>query len=71
MGRGFGDVAVQKQQSELAYKIAPPSQGTDNSIAVWLGGKEYQPEDISAEILKKVVQNAQTYQRGIGKRRNY
>lgn len=67
MGRGFGDVAVQKQQSELAYKIAPPSQGTDNSIAVWLAGKEYQPEDISAEILKKVVQNAQTYQRGIGK----
>ena len=67
MGRGFGDVAVQKQQSELAYKIAPPSQGTDNSIAVWLGGKEYQPEDISAEILRKVAQNAQAYQRGIGK----
>ncbi|MCC5660873.1 Hsp70 family protein [Nostoc sp. XA010] len=67
IGRGFGDPAVQKQMSEFGYKIAEPSQGTDNGIAVWLGGKEYQPEDISAEILKKVVQNAQTYRQGIGK----
>ncbi|QFS42929.1 Hsp70 family protein [Nostoc sphaeroides] len=67
IGRGFGDPAVQKQKSEFGYKIAEPSQGTDNSIAVWLGGKEYQPEDISAEILKKVVQNAQAYRQGIGK----
>ena len=67
IGRGFGDPAIQKQKSEFGYKIAQPSQGTDNGIAVWLGGKEYQPEDISAEILKKVVQNAQTYRQGIGK----
>ncbi len=67
IGRGFGDPAVQKQKSEFGYKIAQPSQGTDNGIAVWLGGKEYQPEDISAEILKKVVQNAQIYRQGIGK----
>lgn len=65
MGRGFGDAAVQKQKSDLGYKISQPTQGTDNSIAVWLGGKEYQPEDISAEILKKVVQNAQAYFQGI------
>lgn len=67
IGRGFGDPAVQKQKSEFGYKIAEPSQGTDNGIAVWLGGKEYQPEDISAEILKKVVQNAQAYRQGFGK----
>ncbi len=66
MGRGFGDSAVQKQKSESGYKITQPTQGTDNSIAVWLGGKEYQPEDISAEILKKVVQNAQAYRKAIG-----
>ncbi|TAE58094.1 MAG: Hsp70 family protein [Nostocales cyanobacterium] len=66
MGRGFGDVAVQKQKSEFDYKIGQPSQGTDNSLAVWLGGKEYQPEDISAEILRKVAQNAQNYFREIG-----
>ncbi len=67
MGRGFGDTAVQQQKSQIGYKISQPTQGTDNGIAVWLGGKEYQPEDISAEILKKVVQNAQAYRKAIGK----
>ncbi|MEA5550762.1 Hsp70 family protein [Anabaena cylindrica UHCC 0172] len=67
MGRGFGDLAVQKQKSEFGYKITQPSQGTDNSIAVWLGSQELQPEDISAEILKKLVQNTQAYRQGIGK----
>jgi molecular chaperone DnaK len=70
MGRGFGDAAVQKQKSELGYKITEPTQGTDNSIAVWLGGKEYQPEDISAEILKKVVKNATEYFQAIGQARD-
>ncbi|WP_268964636.1 Hsp70 family protein [Nostoc sp. CMAA1605] len=67
MGRGFNDSAVKEQQSKVGYKITAPSQGTDNSIAVWLGGKEYSPEDISAEILKKVARNAQAYRQGIGK----
>ncbi|MDB9372011.1 Hsp70 family protein [Nodularia sphaerocarpa] len=67
MGRGFGDTAVQKQKLEIGYKIAQPSQGTDNSIAILLGNQEFQPEDISAEILKKVVQNTQVYRQGIGK----
>lgn len=66
MGRGFSDEAVQKQKSDLGYKITQPTQGTENSVGVWLGGKEYQPEDISAEILKKVVQNTRNYQQ-IGK----
>ena len=43
MGRGFGDPDVQKhiqkQKSELSYKISQPTQGTENGIAVWLGGK--------------------------------
>jgi molecular chaperone DnaK len=67
MGRGFADQEVQKQKSEFGYKIAQPQQGTDNSIAIWLGEQEYQPEDISAEILKKVVQNSQVYRQGFGK----
>ncbi len=67
MGRGFSDEAVQKQKSELGYKIAQPTQGTENSIGVWLAGKEYQPEDISAEILKKVVQNTRSYFQQMGK----
>ena len=67
MGRGFSDPVVQQQKSRYAYKITEPTQGTESGIAVWLGGKEYQPEDISAEILKKIVQNTQNYLQGIGK----
>ncbi|MDF5727985.1 MAG: Hsp70 family protein [Rhizonema sp. PD38] len=67
MGRGFGEKAVQKQKSQFGYKITPPTQGTDNSIAVWLGNKEYQPEDIAAEILKKIIKNAQAYYQKINK----
>ncbi len=66
MGRGFGDEVVQKQLGRFGYKISKPSQGTENAISVWLDGKEYQPEDISAEIIKKVVQNAQNYQQQRG-----
>ena len=67
MGRGFSDEAVQKQKSDLGYKITQPTEGTENSIGVWLAGKEYQPEDISAEILKKVVQNTRSYFQQMGK----
>ncbi len=67
IGRGFSDEAVQKQRSELGYKIAQPTQGTENSIGVWLGNQEYQPEDISAEILKKLVQNTRSYYQQMGK----
>ncbi|PSB43281.1 Hsp70 family protein, partial [Chamaesiphon polymorphus] len=62
IGRGFSDPVVQAQLARLHYKITQSIEGTDNSLSVWLGGKEYAPEDISAEILKKVVQNAQLYQ---------
>ncbi|RUS97049.1 hypothetical protein DSM106972_085990 [Dulcicalothrix desertica PCC 7102] len=67
IGRDFADKTVQEQKSKFGYKISQPSQGTDNGIAVWLGGKEYQPEDISAEILKQVVKNAEVYYQKMGK----
>jgi len=67
IGRGFSDEKVQQQKAKFDYKIDKPTDGTDNAIAVWIGGKEYQPEDISAEILKKVVQNAKEYRKSIGK----
>lgn len=66
MGRSFSDPFVQNFRSCVGYKITQPTQGTENGISVWLGGKEYQPEDIAAEILKKVVQNAQAYRKAIG-----
>ena len=68
IGRGFGDSVVQQQLDRFAYKIAQSTKGTENSLSVWLGGKEYEPEDIGAEILKKVVQNAQIYQEQQGQR---
>jgi len=63
IGRGFADPKVQEHKSKCAYKVTSPSDGTENSIGVWMGGKEYSPEDISAEILKKVVSNAVAYRR--------
>lgn len=63
IGRGFSDPKVQEHKTKCAYKLTLPSDGTENSIGVWMGGKEYSPEDISAEILKKVVSNAVAYRR--------
>ena len=68
IGRGFGDSIVQEQLDRFAYKISKLSKGTENSLAVWFDGKEYEPEDVSAEILKKMVQNAQAYQEQQGQR---
>jgi molecular chaperone DnaK len=62
MGRGFGDPIVQQQLSQLKYKITQSKEGTENSLSVILGGKEYTPEQISSQILKKVIKNAQKYQ---------
>jgi molecular chaperone DnaK len=62
IGRGFSDPVVKEKLDYLNYKITRSTKGTDDSLSVWLGGKEYEPEDISAEILKKVVKNAQAYQ---------
>jgi molecular chaperone DnaK len=62
MGRGFSDPVVQNQIQHLGYKVTEFSEGTANSLAVWLDGKEYEPEDISAAILRQVLDNAQAYQ---------
>ncbi len=44
---------VQEHLSQFSFKVTQHSEGAKNSISVWLDGKEYQPGDISAEILKK------------------
>ena len=43
IGRGFGDSVVQEQLDRFAYKITKSAEGTENSLAVWLGGNEYEP----------------------------
>lgn len=62
MGRSFAEPEVQEQLSRFGYKITQTTHGTENSLSVWIGEQEYRPEDISAEILKKMVQNAQNFQ---------
>lgn len=63
MGRKFSEPEVQKLivDQRISYKIQPYSKGTENSIAVLLHGAEYLPEQISAEILKKVKQDAEVF----------
>jgi len=59
MGRGMGDPAVAdylKRFPDLA--VEQPQEGTEQSLVVRTGGRTRAPEDISAEILRKVVRNA-------------
>lgn len=61
MGRNYADPEVQRMVSErrYAYSICPLSRGTENSVAVKLGGEEYTPEQISAKILEKLKVDAE------------
>ncbi|AIE73214.1 Chaperone protein DnaK [Synechocystis sp. PCC 6714] len=68
MGRDNSDPIVQWQTQHLSYKIKAPSQGKEDGLVVILGGKEYEPEDIAAQILKQVVKNAETYQENQGQK---
>ncbi|WP_460193704.1 Hsp70 family protein [Thermosynechococcus sp. FA-CM-4201] len=63
MGRGINDPAVQQHIQNVPYKVTQFTQGTENALSVWINEQEFLPEDISAEILKKVVRNSQEYLR--------
>lgn len=57
MGTGFSDPKVQKMSADkkaYPYSIKKPTGGTDEAVVVVLRGKEYSPEQISAEILKSL-----------------
>jgi molecular chaperone DnaK len=66
IGRGYGEPTLQEHLPRFSYKVTRPTNGTDNGISVWLGGKEYAPEDMSAEILKQVARNAEAYFQAAG-----
>jgi molecular chaperone DnaK len=66
MGRGFGDSAVQTQMTQCTYQIDAALNGTENSLVIRLGDREYTPEEISAAILQKVVANANNFQQQQG-----
>ncbi len=66
IGRSFDDEMVQQMIEETKkvrgyYKfgITQLEDGTEDSIAIILGGKQYMPEQISAEILKKLKRDAE------------
>ncbi|NOQ47230.1 MAG: Hsp70 family protein, partial [Desulfobulbaceae bacterium] len=43
----------------LRYTIATHSRGSENSLAILAGGKEFTPEEISAKILAKIKMDAE------------
>jgi molecular chaperone DnaK len=60
MGRGYRDEEVQHAMKRMKYKIVIPSNSTEDDVRVILGGKEYSPVEISAKILKKMKEDAET-----------
>lgn len=61
MGASISDPQVQKMQADkdmYPYGIKKLSGGTEDSVAVVLGGKEFTPEQISAEILRQLKEDA-------------
>jgi len=61
MGGAIRDKMVQDMINSPYYKfgITALKGGTDDAVAILLGGKQYSPEQISAEILKKLKTDAE------------
>jgi molecular chaperone DnaK len=61
MGGAIKDKMVQDMMLSTYYKFGITSlkSGTEDAVAVALGGKQYTPEQISAEILKKLKADAE------------
>jgi molecular chaperone DnaK len=61
MGGAIKDKMVQDMMHSPYYKFGITSLqgGTDDAVAVILGGKQYTPEQISSEILKKLKRDAE------------
>ncbi|MFL5765941.1 MAG: Hsp70 family protein [Bacteroidia bacterium] len=61
MGAAIKDKMVQDMISNPYYKFGITSLkgGTDDAVAVVLGGKQYTPEQISSEILSKLKKDAE------------
>lgn len=64
MGGTFNDDKIQEKMildDYYKYKIENYYEGTADALAVKLNGKQYTPEQISAEILKKVTHDASVF----------
>lgn len=58
MGRKFSDPEVQKLKNEVPYEIV---EGTNGMAVIRVDGKNYTPQEISAQILRKLKTDAEAY----------
>lgn len=58
IGRRFSDPHVQEDAKLMPYKVA---QGPNDSVAISMGGQNYQPAEISAKVLMKIKQDAEAF----------
>ncbi|SHE82457.1 molecular chaperone DnaK [Desulforamulus putei] len=56
IGRRYSEVA--DERSQVPYKVVP---GPNDAVRFDIGGKLYAPEEISAMVLKKLVEDAEKY----------
>jgi molecular chaperone DnaK len=61
IGRSFHDTEVQELVASQRFRcrLAPHSHGSENSLAILAGGREFTPEEISAKILAKIKADAE------------
>ncbi|MCB2408265.1 molecular chaperone DnaK [Hymenobacter lucidus] len=56
MGRGFSEVT--EESKHISYKLV---SGSNNTVAVQIGDRQYTPQEISAMVLQKMKQTAEEY----------
>ena len=61
IGRSFQDAEVQELIASQRFRcrLAPHSHGSENSLSILAGGREFTPEEISAKILAKIKADAE------------
>jgi len=60
MGRRIDDAEVERAKEVLPYKIVPGAQG-DARVHIPQTGKTYTPQEISAQVLRKLKEDAEAY----------
>jgi molecular chaperone DnaK len=58
MGRRFSESSVQYDKKLVPYKL---SEAPNGDLRVWMGDRAYSPPEISAMILQKMKQDAESY----------
>lgn len=58
MGRKYSDQEVEDSKPYLTYEIAA---GKNNAVVIKVGDKEFTPQEISAKVLMKLKQDAESY----------